>query len=258
MRLGGIARGFVACVVGLLAVGLVSQTARAAAAPPHGRVFTAVQNTFLHTLRVTGWAYDPARPSASVTVRVYVDGSYVGSTRADGPSPDVDSYHHISGDHRYALTVSHAAVARQVTVKTTGVRASAPLTTVGGYPVTHYYPPAGTRIIAIAKKYVGYPYVEGGSTPSGFDCSGYTRYSYGQAHVKTLVHNAESQRRSMRLISRPRARPGDLVFYMSGGSAYHVAIYAGHGWQYAAATARDGVRYQQVWSSNVQYGTDWH
>ena len=45
---------------------------------------------------------------------------------------------------------------------------------------------------------------------------------------------------------------------MSGGYAYHVAVYAGGGKQYAAATERDGVRYQAVWSSYVQYGTDWH
>jgi cell wall-associated NlpC family hydrolase len=62
----------------------------------------------------------------------------------------------------------------------------------------------------------------------------------------------------MRLINRTRARPGDLVFYLSGGVAYHVAIYAGHGWQYAAATLRDGVRHQRVWSRAVRYGTDWH
>jgi cell wall-associated NlpC family hydrolase len=62
----------------------------------------------------------------------------------------------------------------------------------------------------------------------------------------------------MRRISAAHARPGDLVFYLSGGSAYHVAIYAGHGMQYAAATPHDGLRYQPVWSSAVQYGTNWH
>jgi cell wall-associated NlpC family hydrolase len=62
----------------------------------------------------------------------------------------------------------------------------------------------------------------------------------------------------MRLVSAAHARPGDLVFYLSGGSAYHVAIYAGHGMQYAAATPQDGLRYQSVWSSAVQYRTNWH
>ena len=61
----------------------------------------------------------------------------------------------------------------------------------------------------------------------------------------------------MRRISAQHARPGDLVFYLSGANAYHVAIYAGHHMQYAAATPRDGIRYQAVWSSAVQYGTNW-
>jgi cell wall-associated NlpC family hydrolase len=105
---------------------------------------------------------------------------------------------------------------------------------------------------------VGDRYVEGGASPSGFDCSGYTQYAYAKARVKRLPHNAERQMQGMRLINRTRARPGDLVFYLSGGVAYHVAIYAGHGWQYAAATLRDGVRHQRVWSRAVRYGTDWH
>jgi cell wall-associated NlpC family hydrolase len=64
--------------------------------------------------------------------------------------------------------------------------------------------------------------------------------------------------KGMRHISRAAARPGDFVFYLSGGSAYHVSIYAGHGRQYSASTPRDGIRYQPIWSSNVQYGTLLH
>ncbi len=122
--------------------------------------------------------------------------------------------------------------------------------------------PAGARIVAVAKRYVGKArYREGGSSPKrGFDCSGYTAYAYRTAKVATLPHNAESQRHARRMhrISAKKARPGDLVFYLSGGRAYHVAIYAGRHMQYAAATARDGVRYQHVWSSHVEYRTDWH
>ena len=125
-------------------------------------------------------------------------------------------------------------------------------------PAAHRSP--GARILAIAKRYVHAHYVEGGASPRGFDCSGYTAFVYAHARVHRLPHNAERQRRmhGMRRISRRAARPGDLIFYMSGGSAYHVAIYAGHGMQYAAATPRDGVRYQHVWSRRVQYRTDWH
>jgi cell wall-associated NlpC family hydrolase len=57
----------------------------------------------------------------------------------------------------------------------------------------------------------------------------------------------------MRRVSRAAARPGDLIFYLGGGGAYHVAIYAGHDMQYAAATPRDGIRYQHIWSSHVEF-----
>jgi cell wall-associated NlpC family hydrolase len=122
-------------------------------------------------------------------------------------------------------------------------------------------PSPGARIVAVAKRYVGRArYVEGGATPRGFDCSGYTKYVFAKARVRTLPHNAEGQRRmkGMRHITRSVARAGDLVFYLSGGRAYHVAVYAGRGMQYAAATPRDGVRYQKVWSSAVEYRTNWH
>ena len=120
----------------------------------------------------------------------------------------------------------------------------------------------GARIVAVAKRFVGHArYVEGGASPRhGFDCSGYTMYAYAKATVRRLPHNAEAQRRlhGMRRIARAKARPGDLIFYLSGGYAYHVAIYAGHGMQYAAATPQDGIRYQHIWSSQVEFRTTWH
>jgi cell wall-associated NlpC family hydrolase len=119
-------------------------------------------------------------------------------------------------------------------------------------------PSASARIVSIAKRYVGHArYVEGGASPKhGFDCSGYTEYVYAHAHVAKLPHNAEAQRRMrhMHRVSKKSRRAGDLIFYMSGGQAYHVAIYAGHGEQYAAATPRDGIRHQKIWSSDVRYG----
>lgn len=236
----------------------LAATSAAAAAPPVGQLMSVVQNTFTHRLHVTGWAYDPARPSASVSVRLIVDGSYVATVRADDPSPNVDAAQHVSGRHRFEVTVAWAPRATRLVVRTRGVRVGAPLVTVASRSVSHYYPPPGARIVAVARKYVGAPYASGGASPSGFDCSGYTKYSYAQARVRTLVHSAEGQLQATRRVARADARPGDLVFYLSGGSAYHVAVYAGHGWQYAAATPSDGVRYQPVWSSAVVYGTTWH
>jgi cell wall-associated NlpC family hydrolase len=116
----------------------------------------------------------------------------------------------------------------------------------------------GARIVAEARKFVGNtPYVWGGTTPRGFDCSGYAQYVYRHAGAPKLPRTAEQQRRADRRIPRRLARPGDEVFYLSHGSAYHVAIYAGHGMQYAAANPRQGVRYEHIWG-HVRYGTNWH
>jgi cell wall-associated NlpC family hydrolase len=249
--------GVAALAAGLVLTG-VAVPAPAASAPPAGHLMTVRQDTFNHRLRITGWAYDPVQPRAAVRVRLFVDGTLARTVTADAPSVYADRKFGLTGSHGYAVTVTWSPRAGRVTAKSRGVATSGPVTTLATRSVVHYRPSPGTRIVDVAKKYVGGRYVEGGASPSGFDCSGYTMYAYAQANVARLTHNAEAQRRSMRAIGRAAARPGDLVFYMSGTSAYHVAIYAGHGWQYAAATVRDGVRYQPVWSTNVRYGTDWH
>ena len=102
------------------------------------------------------------------------------------------------------------------------------------------------------------PYRDGGTTPQGFDCSGYTQYVYREAGVSSLPRTAEQQRRATKRLTRTQLQPGDLIFYLSGATSYHVAIYAGNGMQYAEATPSDGLRYQKIWSSDVQYGTTWH
>ena len=240
-----------------LAVGGLAVPADAALPRPIGHLMTVRQDTFTHTLRITGWAADPARPRVAVRVRVFVDGALVRTVRAADPSPHADRVFGLIGRHGYAVTLHGTSRAHQVVVRSRGAM-DGPMTTLATRRVVHYYPPAGSRIVTVAKRLVGDRYVEGGASPSGFDCSGYTRYVYRTAQVKLLPHNTEAQLNAVRRISRAHARPGDLVFYLRGSYAYHVAIYAGHGWQYAAATPRDGVRYQRVWSTAVRYGTDWH
>lgn len=155
------------------------------------------------------------------------------------------------------LLVISAMLATTTLATTTGVGSTPAL---AAPPAQHRS--AGQRIVAIAKRYVGHArYREGGNSPKrGFDCSGYTQYAFQRAGVAHLPHSAQAQRHATRMHRIParKARPGDLVFYLSGGTAYHVAIYAGHHTQYAATTPRDGIRHQQIWSSHVEYRTDWH
>jgi cell wall-associated NlpC family hydrolase len=249
----GLAAVMVAALVPLSAAG-------ATTAPPRGNLWAATQDTFEHRIHVTGWAEDPAGPATAVRVTFWVDGHYLGSTAANRASSYLNTTYHFPGNHRFDATFPWAPTAGKVTARTHGVVSTAPSVILATKSATHFYPGPSARIISVAKRYVGYPYRDGGASPSGFDCSGYTQYVYYHAQVRSLTHSAEQQRRSagMRRIARSDARPGDLFFYLSGGYAYHVAIYAGGGKQYAAATVRDGVRYQAVWSSYVQYGTDWH
>ena len=76
---------------------------------------------------------------------------------------------------------------------------------------------------------VGKPYKYGGSSPSGFDCSGLVSYSFRQAGV-ALPHNTTQQRTTSRLIKVAELRRGDLLFFDQEGKKHgHVGIYLGEG-----------------------------
>ncbi|WEV56613.1 C40 family peptidase [Ligilactobacillus acidipiscis] len=78
------------------------------------------------------------------------------------------------------------------------------------------------------------PYVYGGSSLSGFDCSGLVQYVYANAAGITLSRTTTTQAAEMTQISVANAQPGDILFWQSGSSVYHDAIYIGNN-QYVAA-----------------------
>jgi peptidoglycan DL-endopeptidase CwlO len=84
----------------------------------------------------------------------------------------------------------------------------------------------GKRVVGYAKKFVGVPYVYGGSSPrSGFDCSGFVRYVYAHFGV-SLPRTSYAQFGDGRRVARGGLRPGDLVFFDGLG---HVGLYIGNG-----------------------------
>lgn len=89
-------------------------------------------------------------------------------------------------------------------------------------------------VISTAKQYLGTPYVWGGKTPSGFDCSGFTSYVYQQATGKSIGGYTVAQESAGTQEAVSQASAGDLLFWGSKGSTYHVAIYLGNN-QYIAA-----------------------
>lgn len=98
----------------------------------------------------------------------------------------------------------------------------------------------GKDIVSRAAKYKGVPYVFGGTTPKGFDCSGYVQYVFRDCKA-TLPRLADEQALKGVFVTQRQLRPGDLVFfttYLPGAS--HVGIYAGSG-QFWSASSSKGV-----------------
>lgn len=97
-------------------------------------------------------------------------------------------------------------------------------------------------LVNYALQFVGNRYVWGGeSLTKGVDCSGYTMKIY-QKYGIYLPHSSRAQPNHGTKISRDQIRPGDLIFYGSGSSIDHVAIYIGNGQVVHASNARDGIK----------------
>lgn len=100
-------------------------------------------------------------------------------------------------------------------------------------------------MVRIARSLRGVPYVYGGASRSGFDCSGFAMYVYDRVGI-SLSHGATDQAHRGRQVSLRHLKPGDLVFYGTSGSYYHVAVYAGRGLVIDAPHSGAVVRYSKL------------
>lgn len=88
----------------------------------------------------------------------------------------------------------------------------------------------GQQIIDTAKQYIGTPYVYGGMSPNGFDCSGFVKYVYG-LHGVSLNRVAADQAYNGYAVSRENLQPGDIICfagYAGGSYINHVGLYVGN------------------------------
>lgn len=100
----------------------------------------------------------------------------------------------------------------------------------------------GSSIVETARNGIGVRYVWGGTSRSGWDCSGFTSWVYAQ-HGISLPHSSSGQRSMGRIVSRSEARPGDIA-YTPG----HVGIYAGGNTIIDAGNSGKRTTERQMWS----------
>ena len=142
-----------------------------------------------------------------------------------------------------------AAAARAAAAAAAARRAAAaaqPVSSAAAVPPSGDY--SGVADIAIAQRYLGVPYVWGGASPAGFDCSGLVMYVFAQLGI-SLPHNAAMQFTCCTPVSRADLQPGDLVFYgYSAASIHHVGIYVGNDTMLDAPCTGEDVQYDPLFS----------
>ena len=134
---------------------------------------------------------------------------------------------------------------------------------VGASAPAHAAPPAaevatttsafGDAVVSTAAALAGTPYVRGGTTPAGFDCSGFVGYVY-RLHGKALPRSAAQIRASVPSIGPGDAGAGDLVFVHRGGRVSHVAILGDDGRWWEATRPGKPLNLNPPWTSSVTFG----
>ena len=99
----------------------------------------------------------------------------------------------------------------------------------------------GSQLVSSAYQYLGVPYVFGGNTPDGFDCSGFTKYVFSHNGIN-LPRMADEQYMLGDKVSRSELIPGDLVFFTTyEPGVSHTGIYVGDD-NFISATSSGGIR----------------
>ena len=114
---------------------------------------------------------------------------------------------------------------------------------------------AARRVVPTAEQYIGVPYVYGGSSPRGFDCSGFVQYVYAQNGVD-LPRTSRQMAGSGVAVSTRALVVGDLLLFQQGGRISHVAIYAGNARFIHSSSSGHGVRYDNFDTNRGRWFAD--
>ncbi|MFD2793527.1 C40 family peptidase [Promicromonospora vindobonensis] len=153
-------------------------------------------------------------------------------------------------DYQAELAAAEAAEAAEAAAAEAAEAAEAAAATTVSTAAASVDVPAsaiGNSVISIASRYVGVPYVSGGGSPSGFDCSGFTAYVYGQLGI-SLPHSSSAQPGYGTQVPASEAQPGDLMW-----TPGHVSIYAGGNTMIDASKPGTVVDFRTIWQSNPTF-----
>lgn len=153
----------------------------------------------------------------------------------------------VAKNHKTATVKVPAKTPPKALSKTgkTGKKAEKKMAGVGKPHAAPLSGAAKTRhnVLLKSKKYIGTPYLWGGTTPKGFDCSGLIHYLYGKQGI-SIPRNSREQFSRLQATSDPQ--PGDLVFFRKKGVINHVGLYLGNGQMLHAPQTGMSVRIENI------------
>jgi cell wall-associated NlpC family hydrolase len=217
-----------------------------------GGVVIAMSSGLVATLGLPAHALSESEgaESSTATLSLTAVRTYEPPARSAAASVTIAAPKTAKVDFEPAATVKAKPVVREVSTSRSETRSEVP----DDIKIGDGTSPRGSAVLAIAARYLGVPYVYGGTSPSpGFDCSGYTRYVFGQLGY-SLPRTATQQMNATKRVSSSNAQAGDLVFFLSGSGASHVGIYAGAGQIYDAGRSNQVVQKRAIWTSAIVFG----